>query len=230
MTAVRRGEAAVLARYEGAYAATTLTVMGDRTGFVWSDPPTWGRDRRPGGQEWQRMKIQPSDLCDRRRIRPPRLSRPDRPAAHGRTKCGQFLADTRDTRVKRDELIDRLVGSKEYVDYWTNKWADLLQVNRKFLGPEGATAFRQWIRDNVAKNTPYDKFVYSILTASGSNRENPGRVVLTRFCASRRRRWRTRRTCSWACGSIATSATTIPSSAGRRTSTIRRPPTSPRSA
>ncbi len=33
MTAVRRGEAPVLARYEGAYAATTLTVMGDRSGF-----------------------------------------------------------------------------------------------------------------------------------------------------------------------------------------------------
>ncbi|HTU26345.1 MAG TPA: c-type cytochrome domain-containing protein, partial [Pirellulales bacterium] len=34
MSAVRRGEAAVLARYEGAYAATTLTVMGDRAGFT----------------------------------------------------------------------------------------------------------------------------------------------------------------------------------------------------
>src|SRR5262249_29125711 len=30
MTAVRRGEAPILARYEGAYAAATLTVMGDR--------------------------------------------------------------------------------------------------------------------------------------------------------------------------------------------------------
>ena len=29
----------MLARYEGAYAATTLTVMGDRTGFAWEQPP-----------------------------------------------------------------------------------------------------------------------------------------------------------------------------------------------
>ena len=35
-TTLRRGEAPVLARYEGAYAATTLTVMGDRTGFAWT--------------------------------------------------------------------------------------------------------------------------------------------------------------------------------------------------
>jgi hypothetical protein len=31
-------------------------------------------------------------------------------------------------------------------------------VNRKFLGPEGAAAFRQWIRNEVAANTPYDQF------------------------------------------------------------------------
>ena len=34
-------------------------------------------------------------------------------------------------------------------------------------------AFRNWIRAQVAANTPYDKFVRTILTASGSNRENP---------------------------------------------------------
>ena len=38
MTTLRRGEAPILARFEGRYAATTLTVMGDRTGFVWKDP------------------------------------------------------------------------------------------------------------------------------------------------------------------------------------------------
>ena len=34
-------------------------------------------------------------------------------------------------------------------------------------------AFRNWIRAQVAANTPYDKFVRAILTANGSNRENP---------------------------------------------------------
>ena len=77
------------------------------------------------------------------------------------------------SRVKRDELIDKLIGGKEFVEYWTNKWADLLQVNRKFLGVEGSVAFRKWIRDQVAANMPYDKFAQTILTASGSNRVNP---------------------------------------------------------
>src|SRR4029453_2508697 len=84
-----------------------------------------------------------------------------------------FLADKRESRVKREALIDQLIGSLEFVDYWTNKWADLLQVNRKFLAPEGAAAFRQWIRTEVEKNTPYDQFVRKVLTAKGSNKDNP---------------------------------------------------------
>src|SRR6185436_4066210 len=74
--------------------------------------------------------------------------------------------------VKRDAVIDRLIGSPEFVDFWANKWADLLQCNSKFLGKEGAETFRAWIREQVEKNTPYDKFAREILTASGSTREN----------------------------------------------------------
>src|SRR5262249_10215587 len=60
---LRRGEAPVLARYEAKYAATTLTVMGDRSGFVWQQPPTWGKIDELVAAKWQRMKIEPSDLC-----------------------------------------------------------------------------------------------------------------------------------------------------------------------
>ena len=84
-----------------------------------------------------------------------------------------FLADPRPQRVKRDDLVDKLIGSPDFIEYWTNKWADLLHVNRKFLGEQGATAYRAWIRKAVADNMPYDKFAHAILTASGSNLDNP---------------------------------------------------------
>ena len=85
----------------------------------------------------------------------------------------KFASDKRDSKAKRDELIEKLVGSDDYIDHWTNKWADLLQVNRKFLGTEGSSAFRSWIRNEVANNTPYDEFARKIITASGSNKDNP---------------------------------------------------------
>ncbi len=55
----------------------------------------------------------------------------------------------------------------------TNKWSDLLMVNSKFLGKEGAKKFRDWIFESVSSNKPYDQYVKEILTATGSNRENP---------------------------------------------------------
>jgi WD40 repeat protein len=172
MTSLRRGEAPLLARFEGAYAATTLTVMGDRTGFVWEQPPTFGKIDELVAAKWKRMKIKPSGVCtDAEFLRRVYLDLTGLPPLADDVRA--FLADSRETKVKRDELVDKLIGSKEYVEYWTNKWADLLQVNRKFLGVEGAVAFRKWIREQVASNLPYDQFVRSILTSGGTNREHP---------------------------------------------------------
>jgi WD40 repeat protein len=172
VTAIRRGEASILARYEGAYIATTLTVMGDRQGFQWQDPPANNKIDELVAAKWQRLKIQPSELCtDAEFLRRVTLDLTGLPPTADQVRA--FLADQRETRVKRDELIDKLLESDASIDYWTNKWADLLQVNGKFLGREGATAFRDWIRQQVASKRPYDEFVKEIVTASGSNKSHP---------------------------------------------------------
>ena len=172
LTALRRGEAPILVRYEGAYAATTLTVMGDRTGFAWKQPPAYNKIDELTASKWQRMKIEPSGVCtDTDFLRRVTLDLIGLPPSADDVRA--FVADPRDSRVKREAVVDKLIGNPDFVDFWTNKWADLLQVNRKFLDVEGAVAFRNWIRGQVAANTPYDKFVASIITASGSNKENP---------------------------------------------------------
>ncbi|QDT50054.1 WD domain, G-beta repeat [Symmachiella dynata] len=172
ITVLRRGETPILTRYQGAYAATTMTVMGDRSGFAWQDQPTNNYIDEMIVKKLQRTKTVQSGLCtDAEFVRRVYLDLTGLPPTV--EQVSSFLADSRDTRLKRDELIDQLVGSDDYIDHWTNKWADLLQVNRKYLGAEGAKAFHDWIRMQVADNTPYDRLVHSILTASGSNKENP---------------------------------------------------------
>ena len=172
ITVERRGEAAILARFEGAYAATTVTAMGDRTGFTWNQPESWSEIDQFTANKWERMKIEPSGLCnDSDFIRRIYLDLTGLPPAVEVVK--KFLADKRDTHTKRSELIDQLVGNDDYVDHWSNKWADLLQVNRKFLGTEGAKGFREWIRNEVKNNTPYDEFARKVITATGSNKTNP---------------------------------------------------------
>lgn len=172
LTTLRRGEATMLARYEGAYAASTIVSMGDRTGYTWSNPPTFNKIDELVYDKLKRVKILPSDICTDaefiRRVYIDITGVPPEPQA-----VRAFLADQRPTQAKRDALVDSLVGSPEYVEYWTNRWADLLQVNRKFLGDVGAKALREYIKKAVTENMPYDKFAYAILTGSGSTVENP---------------------------------------------------------
>ncbi|MFK7769751.1 MAG: DUF1549 domain-containing protein [Mariniblastus sp.] len=172
VTALRRGESPVLARYEGAFTATTITVMGNREGFKWKSPETWGPVDDLVAQKWERMKILPSGLCDDSEfIRRVYLDLTGLPPSV--EQVTNFISDQTPTREKRDRLVDELVGNDSYVEHWSNKWADLMQVNRKYLGPEGAKSLRGWIRDQVKTNRPYDELAYEILTASGSTKTNP---------------------------------------------------------
>jgi hypothetical protein len=172
VTALRRGETTVLARYEGNYAAATLIVMGDRSGFAWKEPSRNNWIDELVDEKLKAIKVQPSELCtDAEFIRRVSLDLTGLPPEPDEVR--KFLADPRPTKVKRDELIDKLVGSPAYIEHWANKWADLLQVNRKFLGDPGARAFRDFIRKAVADDMPHDQFASTILTASGSNVANP---------------------------------------------------------
>ncbi len=170
--ALRRGEAPVLVRYEGAYASTTLTVMGDRSGFVWEEPAYNNTIDRLVAGKWERMKILPSGLSDDYTfIRRVFLDLTGLPPSQEQVRS--FVSSDVPIEEKRNLLIDQLLHSEAFVDHWTNKWADLLQVNAKFLGREGSETFRDWIHQEIASNTPYDQFVSRIITATGSNRENP---------------------------------------------------------
>ena len=174
---LRRGEAALLIRYEGAYATTILTVMGNREGFVWKEQPAHNRIDELVATKLKRTKTLAAPTCDDytflRRVSLDLTGLPPTP-----DQVQKFAGDKADSTVavdvaKRNAMIDQLIGSQAFVDHWTNKWADLLQVNGRYLGSEGALALRNWIRDHVEANTPYDRFVQEILTASGSTEANP---------------------------------------------------------
>jgi len=172
VTAVRRGEAAVLVRYEGAYAAARVFVMGDRDGWTWEGGPEHSYIDELVNDKLETVRSRPSGLCtDAEFLRRVTLDLTGRqPTAEA---VEAFLLDERETHVKRDELVGRLLGSPEFVEHWTNRWADLLQVSSKFVGAEGARAWRLWLRSQVASNRPYDEFVGDLLGTSGSTLDNP---------------------------------------------------------
>ena len=170
--ALRRGEAALLVRYQGNYAAAPVVIMGDRRDFEWKEVPEYNYVDTLVYKKLRTVKTLPSDVCsDAKFVR--RLFLDVTGIQPSPKQVRFFLADRRESKIKREELVDRLVGSAEFVDHWSNKWADLLQVNRKFLGAEGAEALHGWITDALASNVPYDEFVYSVLGATGSTLKNP---------------------------------------------------------
>ncbi len=83
-----------------------------------------------------------------------------------------FLADH--GSEKRDQLVQRLLASGDYADYFANKWAALLRNKRKDEKyTHGTFAFYDWVRDSLMENKPFDRFVRELLTASGEISENP---------------------------------------------------------
>jgi hypothetical protein len=77
----------------------------------------------------------------------------------------EFLADA--SADKRERLIDRLIGSQEFVDKWAYFYMDLLRVNGK-MG-RGVALFHQILKESLAADRPYDDFARSIMAASGKS-------------------------------------------------------------
>ncbi len=96
-------------------------------------------------------------------------------ATPGEEEVKAFLADK--DPAKRDKLIDKLIDSPAYADYFANKWNMVLR-NKKLqpIDIAGTNAFYHWIWNSLYENKPYNEFVGQILSASGEYRQNPAVV------------------------------------------------------
>ena len=172
VTSQRRGEAAILVRYEGAYGVDNVTVMGDRTGFVWVETPINNPVDSLVQAKLRRLKVLPSATCtDAEFLRRASIDLTGVPPTPEQVRA--FLADTSDNVAKRNQYIDAKIDSPEFVANWTHKWSDLLQVNRKLIGEKETWAFQRWIEAAVATNMPYDAMVRDLVTAKGGSVGSP---------------------------------------------------------
>ena len=78
----------------------------------------------------------------------------------------EFLSDP--DPQKRDRLIEILLDSPEYVDYWTYRFSELFRVySGATLNVEHAQRYDDWIRRNIAQNRPYNQMALERLAAQG---------------------------------------------------------------
>lgn len=165
-----RGEATILARYLDRMDTAQITFLTDRPEFEWQPPPTNSKVDQLVFAKLQQLQIQPSETCNdtdflRRATldltgRLPRLD-----------EVQTYLAAPHETR--RIELIDRLLASDDYADFWSLKWADLLRCNSRRLTKSGVHKFRRWLFEVVKDDKPLNQFAFELLTARGSTLHNP---------------------------------------------------------
>ncbi len=75
-----------------------------------------------------------------------------------------FLAAT-PSREARLRVVEELLGSDEFVDFWTLKLGDLL-----LLGGKGGAVgtYHAWLREQVATNVPVDRMARALIVATGN--------------------------------------------------------------
>jgi hypothetical protein len=158
------GEAAVMASYMNAVDVFRAAVPRAEPIARWPDLPENNFIDGLVYRKLRKLNVLPSETCDDadylRRVYLDvigTLPTPD--------EARRFLDDKRPDR--RARLVDELLDRPEYADYWALKWADLLRIDRQALGHKRAYGYYKWVRDGLAQNKPYDRFVREIVTAEG---------------------------------------------------------------
>jgi hypothetical protein len=166
------GQAAIMARYQGQVAVFRAkvpsgTAVPDDLRF-----PVANVIDTAALKEWKALGIIPSSLCsDAEFIRRASLDITGTLPAGDDVKA--FIADP--AHDKRARLVDRLLERPEYASYFAIKWADVLRNKREGQDAVQAATFNfyDWIRESLAHNLPYDRFVRGILAASGTSETSP---------------------------------------------------------
>src|SRR5439155_27318190 len=82
----------------------------------------------------------------------------------------EFLKDP--SPEKRPALVDRLLASPRHADWFATWYSNLLvgtAIRDKNLNRR---TFDDWMRDQFARNRPYDQLVYDLVTATGNSDDN----------------------------------------------------------
>ena len=162
------GQGAITAWYSGQIAIARITSPWPNTiaDAVFAQAPRRNFIDELVLAQLRQLNLKPSPPCtDSEFIRRAHLDVIGALPTPAETKA--FLAST--AKDKRDKLIDQLLARPEFIDYWTYRWADLFLISGKKLRPNALKAYYNWLRGEVAKNTPWDQIVRQVITARGDS-------------------------------------------------------------
>jgi hypothetical protein len=165
-----RGESFITARFDTQTVGFPVIVLPEGVDLVEKLPVANNYIDQAVHNKLRRLRIHPSAICDDSTfIRRATLDLCGRlPSVE---ECQSFLDDR--SEDKRAGLIDALMEREEFVDVWTMKWADVLQLRTGGkLGKKAVNGYYRWIREQIASGEPLDKMAHALLAASGGTFSN----------------------------------------------------------
>lgn len=165
-----KGEAALMIRYGALVAVSNVVVYQHNPTFVWNSPPENNYVDQLVHAKLKTMQILPSEpTTDAEFLRRVSYDVIGLPPTSDEVRA--FLADTQPD--KRSRKIDELLERTEHADFWALKWGDLLKVRFDLLRDKGTWSMHRWLRDSIAANKPYDRFVRELVASEGGTSEQP---------------------------------------------------------
>lgn len=170
----RPGDVAVMVRFQGQVAVFRASVPLGLP--VTSLPPQRNFIDQHVFGKLAKLGIPPSPLCDDSTfIR--RVAIDITGQLPSADEARAFIEST--DPQKRDKLIDRLLDSPGYGDYFANKWAMVLRNQRVPQDVRVSFRFHDWVRRSLQQNMPYNEFVRHIIAAEGDVSVNPAAAWYT---------------------------------------------------
>ena len=162
---VGRGVTSIMVRYSGQVAAARIAVPFGEEEITEAESPNDHWIDKQISAELKRLRLPRSELSSDfeflRRVYLDLIGR-----LPTRDPTWDFLREPAST-AKRERLIAELLRREEFVDLWTMRLADLLLIDGKPGSGPGTQAYQDWLREQVARNTPFNEITHALLTASG---------------------------------------------------------------
>jgi hypothetical protein len=174
ITTGQRGEAFVMARFHTFTVGTQVIIIPK--GLQYTKPKIEERNYvdQLVNAKLDKLRMFPSPMCDDETfLRRAHIDIAGTLPATDEVKA--FIADK--ASDKRAKKVDQLLAGKEFVDIWAMKWSELLQIrstnNNVATGYKSVLTYYTWIHDQLEKNVPVNEMARKLISATGSNLDNP---------------------------------------------------------
>lgn len=175
VTAGKRGEAFVMARYDTKTVGIQTIVIPENLEYTRPEMTENNYIDTLVHDKLHKLRVIPSGNCsDEAFLRRVHLDLVGQlPTVE---TYNAFMADQDPN--KRAKMIDELLERKEFTEMWVMKWAELLQIRSNGnialgISYKSALLYNNWLRDRIASNVPLNELVIELLSSEGGTFANP---------------------------------------------------------